>query len=145
MKRYVLDASVAAKWVLPGEDEPFSDRAAELLQRYAEGQVDLAVPDLFWPEMGNILWRAARLGRITPKTAHEAILWLPKLNLQTSLSRIMMEDAVLFAMREGRAVYDSVYVVMATYQNREVVTADEKLVNAVGTRFPVRWLAHVSV
>jgi hypothetical protein len=43
----VIDASVAAKWFLP--DEPFSERALELL-----------LPDLFFSECGNILWKAAR-------------------------------------------------------------------------------------
>lgn len=50
MTTYVLDASVAAKWVLP--NEPLTVNADALLRGYTEGRVSLVVPDLFLPNSG---------------------------------------------------------------------------------------------
>ena len=69
MKTYVIDASVAAKWVLPAGRETLSQEALELLKRYAAGEVRFVVPDLFWAELANILWKAIRHGRIRTSTA----------------------------------------------------------------------------
>jgi predicted nucleic acid-binding protein len=35
---------------------------------------------------------------------------------------------------------DSLYVALAVTTKTELITAGERLVNALGTRFPVRWL-----
>jgi len=43
----VLDASVAAKWFLPSVDEPLAAEAQTLLRRYANGDIEFTVPDLF--------------------------------------------------------------------------------------------------
>ena len=66
MTAYVLDASVAAKWVLPSRDEPLAAESIRLLHSFAAGEINLSVPDsvpdLFWPEIGNILWKSVRAG-----------------------------------------------------------------------------------
>jgi predicted nucleic acid-binding protein len=69
----VIDPSVAAKWFLPAGGETLTDEALELLGRYAKGEVRFVVPDLFWAEFGNILWKATRLGRLTEAAADSAI------------------------------------------------------------------------
>jgi predicted nucleic acid-binding protein len=56
----VIDASVAAKWFLPASGETLTTEALGMLESYAEGRLRLLAPDLFWPEFGNILWKAAR-------------------------------------------------------------------------------------
>ena len=65
MTRCVLDASVAAKWFLPASGETLTEEALRLLEGYVKGDTRFLVPDLFWPEFGNILWKAVRLGRIS--------------------------------------------------------------------------------
>jgi predicted nucleic acid-binding protein len=54
----VLDASVAAKWLLPVSDEPLALEAIALFVQFSEGKLQLYVPDLFWSEMANVLWKA---------------------------------------------------------------------------------------
>ena len=51
----VVDASVAAKWLLPKENEPLTAEAIELFRRYSRGEISFIVPDLFWAEMANII------------------------------------------------------------------------------------------
>jgi predicted nucleic acid-binding protein len=52
----------------------------------------------------------------------------------------LIERALALALASGRSVYDSMYIAAAVAKSVELVTADEKLVNATGSRFPVRWL-----
>ena len=59
MNPYVLDASVAAVWVLPDEAD---DQAEKALQRMEESGA--AVPGLWQLEIRNVLIVAERRGRI---------------------------------------------------------------------------------
>ena len=44
------------------------------------------------------------------------------------------------AITFDRTVYDSLYVALAISHNTSLVTADERLANAVAARLPVKWL-----
>ncbi len=140
MSGYVLDASVAAKWFLPPDSEPLADESLRILERYARGEVQFLVPDLFWPEIGNILWKAVRLGRLTKESAEEALDSLTRLNIPTSPSGALLRDAFSIAVGFQRTVYDSIYVALAVMSDRQFLTADERLANAVAGLLPVRWL-----
>ena len=140
MTRYVLDASVAAKWFLPASREALASEARELLRAFTSGQVGLAAPDLFWPELGNVLWKAARLQRISQTTAEESIEAIGQLGLATAPSKPLLRDAFAIAVAFERSVYDAVYVALAIATATSLVTADERLANALAVRFPVRWL-----
>jgi predicted nucleic acid-binding protein len=137
---YVLDASVAAKWFLPPGDETLVQESLDLLDGYGRGSVRLMVPDLFWPEFGNILWKAARLGRISIETAEDALLALTQQSLPTSPSLPLLSDAFAITTRFQCTVYDCLYVALAVSSGRPLVTADERLANSLAAHFPVRWL-----
>ena len=139
----VIDASVAAKWFLPPSGEPLAAEALRLLQSYAEGRLRLSAPDLFWPEFGNILWKAVRQGRISRESAEEAIQALEHRGIPTAPSLPLLRDAFSIAAASGRTVYDALYVALAMVSNAPLVTADERLANALAARYPVRWLGAV--
>ena len=46
----------------------------------------------------------------------------------------------MYAATFSRTVYDGVYVALAVHSNMPLVTADERLANALAARFPIRWL-----
>ena len=69
--KYVLDSSVALKWVLPEAD---SAKAIRLRDEYKNGVHELLAPDIFMPEIANGLASAERQGRI--KTGESAVLLL---------------------------------------------------------------------
>jgi predicted nucleic acid-binding protein len=73
MRLLVLDPSVAVKWFLPRAGESLVGEAFELLRAQSEGEVEFTAPDLFWPEFGNVLWKAARLGRWSSAAASSAL------------------------------------------------------------------------
>lgn len=143
MNAWVLDASVAAKWFLPPADETLVDEALAVLSDFGSGTCRLMVPDLFWPEVTNILWKAVRQGRITRRTAEDATDILVGLNLETKPSRALASQAIRLSLRCDRPVYDSIYVALSVMSGRPLLTADERLVNALGQRFPVRWLGGI--
>jgi hypothetical protein len=47
--------------------------AIQVLDRFSRVELEVLVPDLFWPELGNTLWKAARSGRITKAPAAEGL------------------------------------------------------------------------
>ena len=140
MSRCVLDASVAAKWFLPTAQETLTEEAFRLFEGYAKGHTRFLVPDLFWPEFGNILWKAVRLGRISRQSAEAAVVALEERKIPTAPTSSLLRDAFDMAVTFDRTVYDCVYVALAVASNAPLVTADERLVNALAARFPVRWL-----
>jgi len=139
----VIDASVAAKWFLPASGEAFTAEALGMLQSYTEGRLRLLAPDLFWPELGNILWKAVRQGRMSRESAGEAIQALEDRRIPTAASLPLLKDAFAISAATGRTVYDAMYVALAIVSNAPLVTADERLANALAARYPVRWLGSV--
>lgn len=140
MSGYVLDASVAAKWFLPSAGETYVKEALAILQAFAAGKTRLLVPDLFWPEVSNVFWKAFRLGRISEKAADAAISSLAAQQIVTAPSRPLVNKAFAIATAFQRPVYDAIYVALAVGSNYPLVTADERLANALAAYFPIRWL-----
>jgi len=137
---YVVDASVAGKWLLPGASEPLQQEAVNLLRQSVDGQVMLIVPDFFWIEVTNLLGKAIRTGRCTRATAEMALSALRRHGIPTLPALPLLDSALDKAMVYGRSVYDSIYVALALETGGKLVTAHEKLVNAAGVRLPVIWL-----
>lgn len=53
----VIDASVILKWALPPDTEPHQPEALAIAEAFTEGDVDVALPALWYFEVGNILLR----------------------------------------------------------------------------------------
>lgn len=143
MKCFVVDVSVAAKWILRGSEERLVPQARELLLRLVDGEIQVVVPDLFWVELGNVLWKAVRVGRCTRAVAESGMREVKQQGLLTAPSHSLIETALEIAIVFDRTVYDSVYVALAGQRDAQLITADEKLANAVAAHFPVRWLGAV--
>ena len=124
MIRHVVDASVAIKWFV---EEVHAAAARRLL---ADAYV-LSAPDLLWPECGNILWKKVQRRELT---AQEARLIREGLELQPfhiAPSRLLLEPALEIALDTGRTVYDSCYLALAMLTESQLVTADQRLFNAL--------------
>jgi predicted nucleic acid-binding protein len=143
LKSAVVDASVACKWILPSADESYSKHALELLDRYALKEIQILVPDLFWAEIGNVLWKAARTHRITIEDARIGLQKVTGCNFPTVPSFSLLTRAFEIASTFGRSFYDCLYVALAESSDAELITADEKLVNALALQYPVKWLGAI--
>lgn len=136
---FVADVSVAAKWVLRGPEERFVPQARELLLQLVKGEIQVVVPDLFWIELGNVLWKAVRAGRCTRGVAESGMREVKEQGLITAPSHPLVEAALDIAIKFNRTVYDSIYVALASRWT-QLITADEKLANALAAHLPVKWL-----
>ncbi len=143
MKVVVLDASVAVKWFLSPKDERLTDEALALYREFLQQKISFLVPDIFWAEVGSAFWKAVRLGRFQKASAQEAIAALAQCELPTFSIASLLERAFLIATTFDRSVYDALYVALAVQSGAELITADERLANALAARFPVKWLGAV--
>ena len=140
MTTCVVDANVAAKWLLPAAGEGLLDQANRLVALHVRRELQLLAPDLIEAEIGNVLWKAVRCNRISQAEAENSLQRFTALAIQIVPTSDLLGQALQIAVACGRSFYDSLYVALALATKTELITADERLVNALGTRFPVRWL-----
>lgn len=140
MSRWVIDASVGLKWCLPSHEEEFIPQAEQLLDSYDRGKAQFLVPDLFWPEMANALWKAVWKQKIDQPWADKAYSNVADLGIPTAATFTLVPEALHLAALHQRTVYDSLYIVLALHAGAELITADERLANAMAARFPVTWI-----
>jgi predicted nucleic acid-binding protein len=136
----VVDASVAVKWCMPAPEEELILEAVDLLASYQSGETRFLVPDLFWIEMANALWKAVQREKISKEFARAALTSVTDLEIPTISSFDLMPQTLRLAIDNRRTAYDSLYVALAVQSKTELITADERLANALAARFPVKWL-----
>ena len=130
MTKLVVDASVAIKWFIP---EPLSVAARRILDDYQAGTLSLLAPDLINAEVGNIVWKKQAFQGLDADDARTVINEFRKLAIFVTPSRDLLEDAYDLAVTHGRSEYDSLYLALSIREGCQFVTADERLVNAVGS------------
>ena len=139
MSEFVVDASVAVKWLMI---EPHDAVAGRLLH----AGHDLLVPDLVFVEVANALWKRVMRRETTVASATQALQTLDSLPLQIHPSQPLLPLAFELAARFGRTVYDSLYLAVALLRHCPVVTADGVLYRALEQtvlRSHVLWVADV--
>lgn len=126
----MIDASVALKWVLP---EPDAAAALALRDRLRETGAPAHVPDLFWAETANVLWRLTRRpgNGLEPEEAHGLLETLRAAPLATTTVGPLAGRALEIACATGGTAYDATYVAVAELRGARVWTADARLVRAV--------------
>ena len=131
--RYVLDSSVAFKWVVP---ELHSDKALRLRASYQAGLNELLSPDVFPGELGHALTRAERQGRITVGEALR--LWSDVMTTapQMVASLPLTHRAIGISSQTRIGVFDCLYVALAERESCELLTADTRLINNLQPHFP---------
>jgi len=140
VSRWVVDASVAMKWCLPSTAEECIPQATRLLDSYTRSLAQFVVPDLFWLELANGLWKAVWKKKIDQPWAERAYAKVADLAIPTASSFGFVPQALQLAEQYQRTVYDSIYVALALNTGAELVTADERMANVMAARFPVTWL-----
>ncbi len=118
MTTWVVDASVAIKWVI---DEPGTEQAL-LLRRHR-----LAAPDLLIPECANILWKKVRRKELSEAEAIFAARLLQRADVQLEPMRRLMESATRLAIALDHPAYDCTYLALAQALSCAMATADEQL------------------
>jgi predicted nucleic acid-binding protein len=131
--KYVVDSSVALKWVLPEAD---SVKAVRLRDEYRNGLHELLAPDIFPSEIANGLASAERQKRIRP--GESAIFLNDILSAAPALhsSAPLLIRAMELAISTKQAVYDCIYMALAEAESCEMVTADDQFARALRPSYP---------
>lgn len=131
--KYVLDASVAFKWLVLEND---TAKALRLRDDFRKQLVELAAPDVFAVEVTHALTRAERQGRVTAQQGVQLFQDLLTLLPQEHASLPLLPRAYAISSQARIGVYDCLYVALAERENCELVTADDKLLKNLGPLFP---------
>lgn len=143
MKRYVVDASVAVKWLMP---EEHSECAMRLLDDWLEGGLGLDAPGLVRLEVANALRRYAERGVIDAGKAREGLGIFREMALDYHEEDWgLVEEALEASLTTGLSICDSVYFVLARRLEATLITADRSLINEVMGEIKVEDIRDVKV
>ena len=135
MKRAVVDASVAVKWVV---EEEFSAAAERLLTMGTA----LHAPAHWLAEASNaIVAYSVFKGVLSADAAREKVAFLTELPVQDGKLQAISRIAADMALDLGVTVYDTLYLALAAELSVPFVTADRKLYDRV--RAHGRWGQHL--
>jgi predicted nucleic acid-binding protein len=124
--RLVIDASVAAKWIIPGE--PWDEKARALKEAIAKGNVEAYAPVLILYELTSVIFKAVRNGVLSQQDGVDGLREIGLLGVK--LIQVSWENAgemLEIAIRSGLTIYDSAYLLVSKRVGGTLVTADVKL------------------
>ncbi len=136
----VVDASVGVKLFVA---EPLSDEAYALFAHLSnDSRAQLHVPDLFYIECANILWKYVQRLGYPLKAAREDLAMLRALSLRSTPTALLMAASLEIAAAQKISAYDACYVALARQLRMPLVTADQKLARTLaGFDIAIHWLA----
>ncbi len=133
--RYVLDAAIALRWVLPEAD---AAQAIALQQRLWDGRDEFFAPDIFAVEIAHSLTRAERQGRILLGQSKGFLTYILSAPPAFHASLPILDRALEISSQYRIGVYDCVYVALAEQLGCDLITCDERLIaNLQPHGFPV--------
>jgi predicted nucleic acid-binding protein len=115
---FVIDASVAVKWVV---DEDSTPEALALRQR-----AKLIAPELLVAECANILWKKVQRDELLKQEALLAARLLQGAEIELLPMRSLFETATRMSIEINHPAYDCVYLALANNSKCQFVTADER-------------------
>ncbi|HLA98793.1 MAG TPA: type II toxin-antitoxin system VapC family toxin [Anaerolineales bacterium] len=121
----VLDASVGIKLFIEEEGSAQADRL--LGQLSASPPARFYVPDLFFIECANILWKYVRFFGYPADNARQDVRDLGALALRAVSTADLIAPALELALAWDLSAYDACYAALAQQANLPLVTADERL------------------
>jgi predicted nucleic acid-binding protein len=130
----VVDASVAAKWVLSEDDSP---RALDLLAAALHYGTELLAPSHLLSEVANAVYKRHRRGLLARDQFVSAIDALVDLPVNLSHPGAVVARAVQLALDFQLATpYDAFYLALAEQLQCDLWTADERFHATVTAQHP---------
>ncbi|MBD2042635.1 type II toxin-antitoxin system VapC family toxin [Microcoleus sp. FACHB-672] len=126
--RCVVDASVGIKQFVP---DPLSSKVKQLFAHLAIPGTEFFIPDLFYIETANILWKYVRARLYAAADVPADLTTLKGMSLRVISTAELMEEAVNIAINYGISAYDASYVALSQRVTAPVLTLDQKLVNSL--------------
>jgi predicted nucleic acid-binding protein len=124
LSRYVVDASVAVRWVV---ELPLSREAGAIISF----RNHLLAPDFIHAEIGNALNNLVIQKALPASEAPMAYDDFCRAPVKLLPTRNYALKALAMAQAHGRSFYDTLYLAMAIQEGASFVTADKKFWNAL--------------
>jgi predicted nucleic acid-binding protein len=124
MTKVVVDSSVVIKWSVP---EVHSTHAL----RYLDPDLERDAPELLLAEVSNILWKKVGRGELSRDEAERIAADVGSADITIHPMRPLFERALQIALESDRSAYDSTYLALAESLSSRLVTADQRLYNAL--------------
>ncbi len=105
---FVVDCSVAARWLLPDSATRYTDAVFELL-----GDQDAVVPLLFVSEFANVFLKLSRQRKLSARVALGAVQRFGALGLEVDRNSPDPERLFTLAEHYGLSAYDATYLELA--------------------------------
>ena len=119
---FVVDASVAAKWLFKEHDSEL----AETLRGWR-----LIAPPLLWLECGSVIWSRIRRGLLDAREVPALLAYLEAVPVEPVTMERRLDLVLRVAIELCHPVYDCTYLALAVANDVRVVTADRRFVRAV--------------
>ena len=143
--RFVLDASIAAKWYLT--DERNVDIALRLLDQSLAGLTELHAPAVFPHEVCNLLAKACatRVGRAPRMSKGSALAAIQDLSMVPVLIHPSdvsdKQTAIDLSVSFSKRYYDMTYLALAQALDCQWLTEDAKIRTSCPRGFPLSRIA----
>jgi predicted nucleic acid-binding protein len=124
LKPIIVDASVAASWILPGEHDARAVEAARALK-----ETSGLVPQLWHYEMRNLLLTAVRRKRLSAEDAAERVRALLGMPVETDREP-NLDTAFSLAVEYDLTYYDGLCLELACRRDASLATIDRRLLAA---------------
>lgn len=125
MRRYVVDASVAAQWYFQEEHTEVAESLLEI------AKIELIAPDLLHVEMAALAQERVHRGEIEAGTAERILEALSKAPVDLKSASDLAQHAVALTLQEPVGLNDAFYLTLAMQAGCPMVTADRCLLEAL--------------
>ena len=113
--KYTIDASVMARWFIPGEE--YEEEALKIRNDYAQGKIQLYAPTPIKYEVLNSIWKAVTRKLMETNQAKTYCQIIPKIMPTTiKLESQDLEETMKIAVKEKITIYDATYITTAKKQ-----------------------------
>ena len=117
----VVDTNVVAYYLLG--TEPFVEEVRQFWRTVKEP----CAPTHWEAELANAVWMAVRMGVLPTDEGHRKLDLAARLGIESVANRSLWQPALTRALTSGAAVYDTLFVELATQRSLPLATFDKKV------------------
>ncbi|KPQ33468.1 MAG: toxin-antitoxin system Doc family toxin component [Phormidesmis priestleyi Ana] len=141
--KYVVDASVGIKKFII---EPLTPKVDQLFAHLNDPNARLYIPDLFYIECTNIVWKYIRAGQYDSAEAQANLADLKLLRFTSTPTVDLILAAIDISVTHKISAYDACYVALSQQNNVPLLTQDKRLFNTLrDTDFNVQLFTDVTI
>ena len=134
--RCVLNTNVCIKQFIA---DLLTPKVNQLFDHLNDPSAEFFIPDLFYIECANTLWKYVKAKLYTAEQVQADITDLKALRFQVTSTKDLMTQAVQIGLDYGITAYDGCYVALSQQISAPLLTLDERLVTSLASSsFDVR-------